>query len=188
MWGTRNWDLNLGCLAAAYRACPHESTGLSPNLLMLGRELRIRSELLYGGQSYNDKSIVSYGDFLANLKARIQHAHDIARKHLGSTARRQSEIHDAKLVVNQYRTGDAVWVEKTSVGPGLSRKLQPLYHGPCLIVPKYNDIVFRVQLSKWGVCHVLHHNKMKPYKGDDIPRWITRARHLISGETASKGT
>ena len=57
-----------------------------------------------------------------------------------------------------------------------------------LIVPKYNDIVFRVQLSKWGVCQVLHHNKMKPYKGDNIPRWITRARHLISGETASKGT
>ena len=183
-----NWDLNLGCLAAAYRACPHESTGLSPNLLMLGRELRIPSELLYGGQSNNDKSIVSYGDFVANLKARIQHAHDIARKHLGSTARRQSEIYNAKLVVNQYRTGDAVWVEKTSVRPGLSPKLQTLYHGPCLIVQKYNDIVFRVQLSKWGVCQVLHHNKMKPYKGDNIPRWITRARHLISGETASKGT
>ena len=30
-----NWGLNLGCLAAAYRACPHVSTGLSSNLLML---------------------------------------------------------------------------------------------------------------------------------------------------------
>lgn len=93
-----NWDLNLGCLAVAYRACPHESTGLSPNLLMLGCELRIPSEFLYGGQCNNDKSIVSYGDFVSNLKERKQHAHDIASKHLRSTARRQSVIYDAKLV------------------------------------------------------------------------------------------
>ncbi|MEW8547681.1 MAG: hypothetical protein AB2693_29590, partial [Candidatus Thiodiazotropha sp.] len=142
-----NWDLNLGCLAAAYRACPHESTGLSPNLLMLGRELRIPSELLYGGQCNNDKAVVSYGDFVTNLKERIQHAHDIARKHLSSNARRQSEIYDAKLAINHYKTGDVVWVERTSVRPGLSPKLQPLYHGPCLIVQKYKDIVCRVQLS-----------------------------------------
>ena len=35
-----NWDLNLGCLASAYRATPQEATGLTPNLLMLGREVR----------------------------------------------------------------------------------------------------------------------------------------------------
>ncbi|CAC5370409.1 unnamed protein product [Mytilus coruscus] len=32
-----DWDINLGCLAAAYRATPHESTGLTPNVLMLGK-------------------------------------------------------------------------------------------------------------------------------------------------------
>ena len=35
-----NWDRNLGCLAAAYRSTPQESTNLTPNLLMLGREVR----------------------------------------------------------------------------------------------------------------------------------------------------
>ena len=29
----REWDRNLVCLAAAYRATPHESTGMTPNLL-----------------------------------------------------------------------------------------------------------------------------------------------------------
>ena len=41
-----NWDLNLGCLAAAYRATPQESTGLTPNLLLLGREVRLPAELM----------------------------------------------------------------------------------------------------------------------------------------------
>ena len=34
-----DWDQNLGCLAAAYRSTPHESTGMTPNALMLGREV-----------------------------------------------------------------------------------------------------------------------------------------------------
>ena len=33
------WDLHLGCLAGAYRATPNESTGLTPNLLTMGREV-----------------------------------------------------------------------------------------------------------------------------------------------------
>ena len=67
-----------------------------------------------------------------------------------------------------------------SIRPGLSPKLQPLYHGPCLIVEKYNDLVYRVQLSKWGVCQVLHHNKMKPYEGVNILRWLKRARATMT--------
>jgi hypothetical protein len=40
------WDLYLGCLGAAYRSSVHGSTGLTPNLLMLGRQVRIPSEVI----------------------------------------------------------------------------------------------------------------------------------------------
>ena len=43
-----DWDKYLGCLAGAYRASPQESTNFTPNLLMLGREVRLPSELKYG--------------------------------------------------------------------------------------------------------------------------------------------
>ena len=181
-----NWDLNLGCLAAAYRACPHESTGLTPNLLMLGREVRIPFEILYGGQCSNTQGIKSYADYVEYLKGKMQHAHEIARTHLTSNARRQAEIYDSKLTVYQYKTGDIVWVERTSTKPGLSPKLQTLYHGPCLILQKYNDLVYRVQLSKWGVCQVLHHNKMKPYEGTNVPRWLKRLRSKVLSEESDK--
>lgn len=45
----RDWDLYLGCLSGAYRATQHESTGLTPNLLMLGREVRLPSDVTQGG-------------------------------------------------------------------------------------------------------------------------------------------
>ena len=174
-----NWDLNLGCLAAAYRASPHESTGVTPNLLMLGREVRLPAELMYGGTCNYNHAVQRYGDYVEHLKERMQHAHDVARKHLSVTAKRQAEIYDSKLVIYHYKVGDAVWVEQTSVKPGLSPKLQPTYRGPCLIVQKYNDLVYRVQLSKSRLFQVLHHNKMKPYEGNNIPRWLAREKRSI---------
>ena len=49
--------------------------------------------------------------------------------------------------------------------------------GPCLIVQKYNDLAYRVQLSKWGLLRqVLHHNKIKPYEDTNIPRWLCKAK------------
>ena len=39
-----NLDLHLGCLAGANRATPNESTKLTPNLLTMGREVRLPAE------------------------------------------------------------------------------------------------------------------------------------------------
>ena len=77
-----DWDLNLGCLAAAFRATPSASSGFTPNMLMLGREIRIPAELRSGhvGDS-EDLSIKSYGEYVSWLRERLQMAHDIARKH-----------------------------------------------------------------------------------------------------------
>ena len=41
------WDLNLPFLTAAYRASVQESTGMVPNLVMLGREVPLPVDLIY---------------------------------------------------------------------------------------------------------------------------------------------
>ena len=43
-----DWDLLLPALCAAYRATRHESTGESPNMMMLGRELPMPAEVAFG--------------------------------------------------------------------------------------------------------------------------------------------
>ncbi|MES9882745.1 MAG: hypothetical protein ABW185_17905, partial [Sedimenticola sp.] len=65
-----------------------------------------------------------------------------------------------------------VWVENEVIAPGLCPKLQPAYKGPCLILKKYNDLTYAVQLKHNGPAYVLHHNKMKPYTGRNAPEWI----------------
>ena len=35
-----NWDQHLQCLASAYNSTIHQATGLTPNMILLGREIR----------------------------------------------------------------------------------------------------------------------------------------------------
>jgi hypothetical protein len=62
-----NWDMNLGCLAGAYRASPHESTGLTPNLLMLGREIILPYEGHYGSTKDIQNDILHHLRLLVHM-------------------------------------------------------------------------------------------------------------------------
>ena len=57
----QDWDRNLGCLAGAYRASVHESTGFTPNFLMFEREVRFPAELIYCPPE--EPRVPSYGEF-----------------------------------------------------------------------------------------------------------------------------
>ncbi|CAC5374787.1 unnamed protein product [Mytilus coruscus] len=87
-----DWDLNLGCLAGAYRSTPNESTGLTPNLLMLGREIRLPLEVTLGTSQCVSNDLLTPGEFVHNSKSRLEKSHIIARKHLANNAKRQSQL------------------------------------------------------------------------------------------------
>ena len=67
---------------------------------MLGREVRLPVELMYNYPS--GQEISSYGEYISNLKEKMEHAHEVARKHLGQGAVRQKETYDAKSTLNAY--------------------------------------------------------------------------------------
>ena len=175
-----NWDLHLGCLAGAYRATPNESTKLTPNLLTMGREVRLPAELVFGSTgSYHNQEIASYGDYADMLKERMQHAHEIARKHMSSAAVRSKEIYDAKISLNRYETGDLVWCLQKSRKVGVMTKLQHTYEGPFLIKNKVSEINLLLQLDRSGKEKLVHHNKLKPYEGDHPPKWLAKLRRKV---------
>ena len=77
----------LNRTAAAYWVTPHESTGMTPNLLMFGREVRMPIEVILGlSKNPNQEEVTSYGDYVDTLREWLQQVHDIARKYLGNNA------------------------------------------------------------------------------------------------------
>ena len=87
----------------------HDSTGLTPNLMMLGREIDTPLSVMF--RAHHHESHPTYGEYVAKLKDRMQHAHDIAREHLGTAMKRSKELYDQKISENEYSVGDLVWME-----------------------------------------------------------------------------
>ena len=174
------WDLHLGCLAGAYRATPHEATKMTPNLMTMGREVRLPAELVFGSSSTpQGDDITSYGDYVDLLRSRMQHAHEVARKYLGMSAKRSKDNYDTKVAVNRFEKGDYVWCLNEARKVGVAPKLQHTYHGPFLVLEKVNDANFVIQMDKDGKKVLLHHDKLKPYEGENPPKWLARSRKKL---------
>lgn len=77
-------------LAGAYCSSIHESTGFTPNMLMLGRENRLPAGLIFGDPP--NTLVSSFGEYIDQLKTDIQQSHILTRTHLETT------IQDRKIV------------------------------------------------------------------------------------------
>ena len=174
-----DWDLNLGCLAAAYRATQNESTKLSPNLIMLGREVRLPAEIAFGSSASNDEKVSTYGEYVEHLKHKMQKAHKVCRDNLNCKLKRQKEIYDRKQIFTKYEKGDLVWYLQNQRKESICPKLQMPYSGPFLVIERMNNQNYKIQFSKCGKNQIVHHDKLKLYKGDNPPKWVMKQRETI---------
>ena len=174
-----DWDLYLHCLTAAYRATSHESTNFTPNMLMLGREVRLPGEIITQ-QSVPSNEDTKYGDYVDNIKEHLENAHIIAQKHLQTNAKRHKELYDAKADLQSFNKGDFVWYLAEIRKEGVNPKLQSPYIGPCVIINKMNNLDYSIQIDKKGTKRLVHHNKIKPYIGNDVPKWAKAVKAKLN--------
>ena len=166
-----NWDKYLGCLAGTVQ----DSTGLTPNLLMLGREVRLPVEVMYGTKTTSEGELNSYGEYVSQLRDRMQHAHDVARKHLEKSATRQKELYDVKVKLETYTPGSLVWYQTEMGQLKVAPKLRVPFEGPHLVTNAISESLYLIQLNKKGTRKVVHHNRLRPYRGNQKLRWAASA-------------
>ena len=173
-----NWDLNIGSFTGAYRATPNETTGLTPNMMMLGREIRMPLEVNFSETQTSHATM--YGKHVDSVRKHIEKSHDLARKHIQTSTVCQQENYDAKKNLFIYNKGDLVWFLDEKRQEGICPKLQRPYTGPCVIINKHNDLVYRVQLNAQGTQRTVHHNRLKPYEGNERAKWIVCMQKQLS--------
>ena len=176
----KEWDFYLGCLAGAYQATLHEATKMMPNLLTMGREVRLPAELIFESTNYFDgEGITSYGECVDVLRARMQYAHEIRRKYMSSAAKRSTDLYDTKVAFHRYSERYVVWCLMEAGKVGISPKLGFGYEGPFLIKKSISEMDFVLQLDRFGTEKTVQHNKLKPYEGYSPPRWVAKAKKQI---------
>ena len=60
--------------------------------------------------------------------------------------------------------GALVWVYSPVWKKGRSPKLDSHWEGPCTVLKKLSDVVYRVQLLRRGWVVVLHRDRLAPYR------------------------
>ena len=117
----------------AYRATPQSSTGVSPNMMMLGRQVNLPLDIMY--EKLHDHSDNQEVEYITSLEERMAKAHDYARTQLGKNDNRQ-KYYDIKSSGKTFERGDFVWLFCPGKKVGISPKLQRFWTGPYLIVEK----------------------------------------------------
>ena len=87
----RNWDKQLPFVMMAYRAAEHETTDMSPNRLMLGRETTTPLKKIYDMPA-SIKAIPA-NQHVWELQEAMEDAHRFVRTHTERAILRQKKFH-----------------------------------------------------------------------------------------------
>ena len=163
----KDWDERIPYALLAYRSAVHQSTGETPNLMMLGREVELPLDLMIEAVPQNGDSETAY---VEALRQRMHEAWDRARVILKLSARRQKRYYDRNLHSYKVAEGDPVWYLISGRKKGVSRKLQEKWDGPYKVLNRLSDVTLRIKKYR-GKPRVVHIDKLKPFMGDLPVYW-----------------
>ena len=89
-----DWDERLPYVMMTYRSSVNETTGYTPNVMMLGIEITVPLDIQFSNP-LDEKKFRS--EFVTNHQERMEQAHELARVHTDSEMRHQKRYHDNKL-------------------------------------------------------------------------------------------
>ena len=150
-----NWDEWVPFTMFAYNTTEHTATGYTPFELVFGHTSTLPSTL-----KDQPSPQYSYDDYVAELKSRLQTAHQVAKENLLSSKTRSKEQYDKKTESMKLRVGDNVLLYDETVRRGRSRKLSSQWIGPYEVVAI--DRV-NVTIKKGKKVQKVHVNRVKPF-------------------------
>ena len=157
-----NWDILLPYVMMAYRSAEHETTGCTPNRLMLGREVMTPLDLIY--EPPVAAKLVPRHAWAWELQDRIEEAHRIVQEHVEGEILRQKKYHDQKLSWEQFSKGDKVLVFFPIRKPGRSPKFTSYWRGPFSVLKKNSDWTYLVNCGRGAKSQVIHVDRMRRCK------------------------
>uniref|UniRef100_T1GUQ3 Integrase catalytic domain-containing protein n=1 Tax=Megaselia scalaris TaxID=36166 RepID=T1GUQ3_MEGSC len=111
----RIWDKYIPIFLLAYRTATHKSTGFSPCEMIVGRNVAIPAEILFGIAT-NVLSASDYGAFLRNA---LEKMHKVARDNLNHNADRMKTSYNRFAHGTTYDEGDLVLLFIPQRGKGI---------------------------------------------------------------------
>ena len=161
-----DWDHHIPLLSMAYRSSPHKSTGETPNLLMLGREVTLPVDLIMEEPPEEPgEEPPNLSGYAADLLERMHMVNEAARKVMTQQMVSQKRQYDQNVRLTCYQPGEVVWLHHMAGKKGRSPKLLRKWTGPYVIRTKISEVTYRIQASPRSKSQVIHGDRLKPCYG-----------------------
>lgn len=167
----REWDRYICFLTAAYRSTVHPATGFTPNFLMFGREVNLPIDLLYPLPKRNTTQ--DHSEYVRDLRGEMEECYAAAREALRRAAERQERVHDTRIRENEYHPGDLVLRSQPK-----AKKLESRWAGPFIVTKSLGGSLYRI--ANQNRAFVSHHDMLKPFLANRVPRWALRVRKSLN--------
>ena len=165
-----DWDSYLQDVMMAYRTTVHASTGYTPAMMHLGREIVVPLDLVYGKPDPGESAPTCEGVYAHWQVERLRRAYQKVRDHLKAVARSTAVRYDREVKVKSFELGSWVWLYYP---PYAHKKLELKYVGPLQVVHKVKGNVYVVRHKDTGRCKAVHINYLRPAKtGQEKPDWM----------------
>ena len=155
----RDWDDHLPYVMMAYRSSEHETTGMTPNLLMFGREVSTPIDIAF--EMSNSIKRIPTSQWVWELQETLQDAYSVVREYTGQSIRRQKRYHDTKLSFETFEKGDQVYVYFPVKKVGSSSKFTSFWRGPFQIISKESDVLYKVDCGRSNSFQIVHINRLR---------------------------
>jgi hypothetical protein len=146
-----DWDQLIPDILMAYRATPHSRTKETPNMMMLGRQVRLPCTPV----STTETAVPQY---IHQKVKNMRSVHQAFRNTL------TTEDGGDKILLNkQYKEGQLVWISETTTGRPKLGKLEPKHSGPHSIKKKLDFNTYVIEVD--GKESLFSASRIREYKG-----------------------
>ena len=124
----KDWDIYLSYMDVALRATVNASTGFTPNMMMLGREVTLPLDLLAGATPWADPA--PSVPLVNQIQNQLRDVHHFARSQLQAELLKRKRLYDRQRLEVTYDVGDAVYLLNSTTKKGRSKKLHQFTPDP----------------------------------------------------------
>ena len=179
-----NWDDYLPLVMMAMRSSVHRVLKETPNMMMLGREVRLPYEAMLDLPADPQiKQLAS--EYAQQLIDAMRLTHLQVLSEVAEHYRYMKKDYDRFVKSETYVVGDAVWCREFGAVQGRSNSLANKYSGPWIVTGVLSSVTYRIERSR-AKPRIVHGDRLKFYYGEVHDSWAKkRHKQRTPGEMLS---
>ena len=162
-----DWEDVLPYVMMAYRSTVHDTTGCSPCLMMLGRELGLPLDITRGPPPGDPSECTVH--YTQQLQQKLRQAHEVAQIMLTRRTAHQKRMYDRKARPRRPEIGKWVWYYYT---PFANKKLALPWTGPYLVIDLPTEVTAAIQMTPSSPVKIVHVDYLKEVRGRTPISWL----------------